>query len=56
MKLKTFENLKRILKGWFDVYGAGSLHDLRYAIELAKCYIYAATKATPSKEQGDEPY
>jgi len=56
MKLKTFLNLKRILKGWFDVYGAGSLHGLRYAIELAKCYIYAVFKAAPSEEQDDEPY
>ncbi len=52
----VIKNLKRILKGWFDMYGAASLHDLRYAIELAKCYIYSAFKAAPSEEQGDEPY
>jgi len=52
----VIKNLKGILKEWFDIYGAASLHGLRYAIELAKCYIYAAIKPAPSEEQGDEPY
>jgi len=52
----VIKNLKRILKGWLEIYGAASLHDLRYAIELAKCYICAAFKAAPSEEQDDEPY
>jgi len=52
-KVKTLYN---ILKGWFDVYGASSLHDLNYAIELVKCHIYTAFKVAPSEEQDDEPY
>ena len=56
MKPKAFENFKRILKEWFDMYSAASLHGLRYTIELVKCYIYAVFKAAPSEEQDDEPY
>ena len=50
------KNLKGFLKEWFDIYGAASLHGLRYAIELTKCYIYAVFKVAPSEEQDDEPY